>query len=141
MANVPVELAISLPFKLDSNGKVSATADQSKIWINKVRSVIGTSLGERIYRPNFGSEIMESVFDGDFNVISEIESQIEKAFQRHLPLVTLQDVDVKIEQESRRILVDIQFEIPQGGSFVTQFGLATIDGTNPIQEEVSWQSI
>lgn len=134
------ELAIAFPFKIDANGKVAATVDQRKIWEGRVKSVIGTALNSRVYRPNFGCKVVGVIFDGDFNINEEIESAISTAFQLHLPLLALIDVQVQIEQSSRAVLVDVEYEIPQQGSFIAQFGLAAIDGTNPITEEVAWQS-
>lgn len=134
------ELAISLPFKIDANGKVGATVDQAKIWQDRVRTVVGTSLNSRVYRPSFGCKIANSIFDNDYNIESDIEEAISSAFQNHLSLLSLTDVQVNIEQSSRVIIVSIEYDVPQQGSFIAEFGVATIDGTNPLSEEVSWQS-
>lgn len=140
MANAVRELAISLPFKIDANGKIAATADPQTIWRDRVRSVIGTSLGQRVYRPSFGCEATNSIFEAEEDVRNEVEGQVVKAFQSFLPLLALRDVTSRIEQSSLRIIVEISYAIPSGGEFTSQFGIATIDGTNPIVEEVSWQT-
>lgn len=140
MALQPVrELAMVLPFKIDSNGKIAATTDQSKIWQDRVRSVIGTAFGQRVYRPEFGCEAAGASFEPEQDVVNNIQQQIRKSFQKHLQLLSLKNVVVEIEQETRRILVSIEYSVPQGGRLLTQFGIAFIDGTNTIQEEVSWQ--
>ena len=51
------EIAMSLPFSIDPYGKVSSTTDQKKIWADKVRSVLGTALRERVMLPTFGTLI------------------------------------------------------------------------------------
>lgn len=138
MATAARELAISLPFKLDANGKVAATVDPATIWRDRVKSVIGTSLGQRVYRPSFGCEATNSVFDNEDDVLAEVEGQVTTAFQTFLPLLTLRDVSSQLEQESRRIFIEIKYATPTGSEYVQQFGVATIDGTNPIAEEISW---
>lgn len=140
MTQAVTELAMSLPFKVDSTGRIAATADQAKIWRDRVKSVIGTAYGQRVYRPNYGCEIVGSIFDGDFDVINEVEDKVSTAFSRHLPALQLTGVTARIEQESRVVLVDIEYTIPQGSSFAAQFGIATINGTAPIVEEVAWQT-
>jgi phage baseplate assembly protein W len=49
------EKTIALPFSVDPYGKVTVASDQSKIWADRVRSVIGTFLRERVMRPEFGT--------------------------------------------------------------------------------------
>jgi len=134
------ELAISLPFKLDANGKVAATVDSATIWRDRVKSVIGTSLGQRVYRPSFGCEATNSIFDNEEDVLSDVEGQVTTAFQTFLPILSLREVSSQLEQESRRIFIEIRYSTPAGSEYVQQFGVATIDGTNPIAEEIAWQT-
>ena len=44
------EKTLALPFSVDPYGKISVTSEQSKIWADRVRSVIGTTLRERVMR-------------------------------------------------------------------------------------------
>ena len=74
------ERAISLPFSIDSYGGVATTTDQSKIWADKVRSVLGTMLRERVMRPDFGTVIPYSLFNGETSAVDEIRGEVSKAF-------------------------------------------------------------
>lgn len=140
MAITPAfELAISLPFRIDAFGTVAATIDQSKIWQDRVRSVIGTALGERVYQPDFGCNAALTAFDGIEDAISSIETDITVAMQQFLPLLALQSVVVEFDEGTNTISAEVQYSVPNSSSYVVKVGIATIDGTNPIQEEIAWQ--
>lgn len=141
MALTPLsEIAISLPFKVDALGKVGATITQEKIWLDKVRSVIGTSLGQRVYRPGFGCNATLGIFDTEDYVLRTIEEDISTAFANFLPLLVLDAVDVRLNGETQTITVEIQYETPSGSTNAVRLGIATISGNNPISEEFSWQT-
>ena len=141
MALTPLtELAISLPFKIDALGKVGATVTQEKIWIDKVRSVIGTALGQRVFRPSFGCNATLGVFDTEEYVLNTIEEDINRAFSAFLPLLNLESIDVKLDVETETISVEVRYETPSGSPNAVRLGIATINGNNAISEEFSWQT-
>jgi phage baseplate assembly protein W len=141
MATTPLsELAISLPFKVDALGKVGATITQEKIWLDKVRSVIGTSLGQRVYRPSFGCNATLGIFDTEEYVLNTIEEDISRSFASFLPLLVLESVEVSVDAETETLTVEVQYETPSGSSNAVRLGIATINGNNAISEEFSWQT-
>ena len=71
------EKSLSLPFSIDAYGKVSVTSEQSKIWADRVRSVLGTSLRERVMRPTFGTLIPYAIFEGAETAEAEIKAEVE----------------------------------------------------------------
>jgi phage baseplate assembly protein W len=137
--NVVSELAISLPFKIDAFGTVGATNDQSKIWADRARSVIGTALGERVYRPNFGCEAAASIYESEELVLSTIDADIRSAFTTYLALLSIIDVLVSVDEYTRVITAEIRYATPTAAEYLIKVGLATIDGNNTIQEDISWQ--
>jgi phage baseplate assembly protein W len=133
------DLAISLPFKIDAIGKVAATVDQPKIWADRVRSVIGTSLGQRVYRPVFGCNATLSVFDTEDAVLTSIDTDIEAAFNNHLPLLSLLEVATEVSEKTEIITVNIVYQTPSGANYSVRLGIATISGSGPLTEEFAWQ--
>lgn len=133
------ELAIALPFVIDDFGTVNATAEQDKIWADRVRGVIGTALGERVYRPEFGCEAALVSFDNEELVLNTIEDSIRASFQSFLPLLALESVLVSVDEYTRVINVEVVYSTTGGASYLIKVGIATINGTNPISEEISWQ--
>lgn len=139
MALAPVtELAIALPFKIDALGKVAATVDQAKIWADRARSVIGTALGQRVYRPNFGCNATLGVYDSEEYVLETIKDDINVAFQSFLPLLTILEIQTEISPETRILTVDVSYSTPGGVDYQVRLGIATVEANGTVSEEFKW---
>jgi len=130
------ERAISLPFSIDPYGRVSATQLQSKIWSDKVKSVLGTTLRERVMRPNFGTLIPYSLFNSETSAVAEITSEVNSAFVGQLPLLSLQKVNVTSDQYSNVLTVEVIYGLPNSEVVSTVVGLVLVQGAKPIYEEL-----
>lgn len=130
------ERTISLPFTVDAYGLVGSTSDQSKIWTDRVRSVIGTSLRERVLRPEFGTVIPFAMFETMDDAGTEIRAEIEKAFNGQLPLLSLEKVELKIDESSSTISATITYDLPNNETVSTTIGLIGLKGNNPALEEL-----
>ena len=128
--------AISLPFLIDPYGRVASTQSQSKIWSDRVKSVLGTSLRERVMRPNFGTLIPYSLFNSQTEATVEIKTEVEKAFAEQLDLLTLQQTDVTIDMYTNVLNVQVTYGLPNDEVVSTTVGLVLVQGTNPIYEEL-----
>lgn len=131
-----VEKAISLPFKIDSFGVIGTTIDQSKIWADRVRSVLGTSLRERVMRPTLGTLIPYALFNDVDNATYEIKDEVQKAFERQLPLLTLMSVDVKEDAYTNTLTLTISYSLPNKEAITTTIGYISIQGNLPSYEEL-----
>jgi phage baseplate assembly protein W len=130
------EYAIALPFSVDSYGKVSSTKDQSKIWADRVRSVLGTTVRERVIRPNFGTLIPFALFNTETGAVSQVEAEVNKAFAQQLSLLNLQKVNVTVDQYTNVLTVEAIYGLPNNEVVSTVVGLVLVDGANPIYEEL-----
>lgn len=128
--------AISLPFSIDSYGRVSSTEVQSKIWSDRVRSVLGTTLRERVMRPNFGTLIPYSLFNTETNANTEINNEVRRAFSEQLSLLTLQSVVVNSDTYTNTLTVEVVYGLPNDEVVSTLVGLVLIPGANPLYEEL-----
>ena len=105
--------AISLPFRIDGYGRVTATSDPSKIWADRVRSVLMTSFGERVMRPYFGSTVADEVYDILDEVPELVFAAVSQAFSDFLPRLTFNDVVVVQEDEQNGTLsLEISYTLP-----------------------------
>jgi phage baseplate assembly protein W len=130
------EYAISLPFSVDSYGKIASTKDQSKIWADRVRSVLGTTIRERVIRPNFGTLIPFALFNTETGAVSQVEAEVNKAFAQQLALLNLQKVNVTVDQYTNVLTVEAIYGLPNNEVVSTVVGLVLVDGANPIYEEL-----
>lgn len=129
------EVAISLPFSITSFGSIATTSDQKKIWSDRVLSVLGTFLRERVMRPSFGTLIPYALFETGDSAIAEIRSEVQAAFNTQLPLLTLTSTDVTYDSYSNIITVSVLYGLPNQEETTTSIALVYIDGTNPPYEE------
>jgi len=129
------EVAISLPFRVDPYGKISVSSDQQKIWADRVRSVLGTALRERVMQPLFGTEIPYSLFSTQEDAAILIERETQSAFEIQLPLLTLQSVTTTFDEFTGIINVSTVYDLPNNTQVETVVGVAYIQGTNPIYQE------
>lgn len=129
------EVAITLPFQIDAYGKVSSTIEQERIWADRVRSVIGTSLRERVMRPTFGTTIPFALFETSDSAIQEVTNEVNSAFLNFLPTLSVQEVTAAFNEPLNTIDVSITYSLPNDKLVTTTIGVVVIRGTlPPIQE-------
>jgi hypothetical protein len=131
------ELALTLPFSIDSYGKVATTTDQSKIWSDRVRFVIGTNLKERILDPEFGTLVTSAFMQTADDVANMMETEVERAFQSQLELLTFDKVDVSFDEYTGTTNVNIVYGLPNGEITNTVVAVTYISGNNiSVQENL-----
>lgn len=130
------EVAISLPFSIDPYGKVKSSVDQSKIWADRVRSVLGTTIRERVLRPGFGTLIPYALFNTETGAQAQVEMEVQKAFAQQLPLLNLSSVNVTVDQYTNVLTVEAVYGLPNNEVVSTVVGLVLVDGANPMYQEL-----
>jgi phage baseplate assembly protein W len=106
------EAAISLPVSLDSYGRLLISYNSDKIWQDRVLSVLGTNLGERVNRPSFGTTIATSNFQNLSSLEEFITQEIENAFIEFLPLLSLDLVTVTEDTTNGTLEVLVTYQLP-----------------------------
>jgi phage baseplate assembly protein W len=129
------EKTISYPFTFDAQGNVATTTDQSKIWQDRVLAVLGTNLGERVQRLDFGSEIYKKQFETSDVAISEIEKLVAVAFNSQLPLLSLNSVNGVFDSSSGTVTIEVSYMLPNRTLVSTQMStVVIINGNTPPKE-------
>jgi phage baseplate assembly protein W len=128
-------MAISLPFTINSYGKVQTTIDQKKIWADRVYSVIGTLSSERVMRPTFGSDAAKELLSSEEVMITNVENSVRLAFLKFLPTLNLLDISASYDRSSNIINIEIVYSLPNQEIVNEKIGFAQITGNNPIYEE------
>jgi phage baseplate assembly protein W len=132
---IMTEKAISLPFSIDTYGKVAVATDQNKIWQDKVLSVIGTTMRERVMRPRFGSLIAAKTFDNESLAETEVQAEVEYAFNTQLGLLTLNSVTTSYDPYTGNTNVEIIYSLPNSETVSTTVGLVSINGNSTPHQE------
>lgn len=130
-----METAISLPFNISPYGKVQDTTDQAKIWSDRVRATIGTTLRERLMYPDFGTLLATAFMETDEAAEALITTEVERAFTTQLSLLTLQSVDTSFDPYTNTTNINIIYSLPNNEQVDTTVALVSIDTTTPVYEE------
>jgi phage baseplate assembly protein W len=129
------EIAISLPFSLDAYGRITSTESQQKIFSDRVLSVIGTNLKERVMLVEFGTTITSYLYGSIEKAISSIPGEIEQAFAKFLPTLTYSNTTVIYDEQTGTLLLDIIYELPNGETNSTTLEIVAIASKNPPVQE------
>jgi phage baseplate assembly protein W len=131
------EYAISLPFRIDDFGNVQQSTSQSKIWADRVKSVIGTSFGERVMLTGeYGTEIPINFFENMSEISEKISSEVRSAFSINLPTLELVETIVTLEEAIGTVYVEVSYLLPSKEQNAVTIGLATISPSLPFEERL-----
>jgi phage baseplate assembly protein W len=84
-----------------------------------VINIIRTRRGERVFNPDFGSTIYSSLFEPmSSSTRIMLEAQIENALEQHEPRITLQYVNITVNEAMNRYDVTIAYVPVSGGNMV-----------------------
>lgn len=112
--------AIDYPFtyRKSSDGNnistVAYTTDFKQIWQNRILLVLGTRPGERIMRPDFGSNLYTVLFESQSNALSIANSSINDAFAAWLPDLSLKQINPSFDQSTNTLTINILYGLPNG---------------------------
>jgi phage baseplate assembly protein W len=104
--------AISYPFTLDVFGVTKSTESQTKIYSDRLVTLLSTAVGERPMRPTYGTSVANALFETENNLRQAINSAIREAIKRWLPEITVQNVAVKSLDESGAAEVSVTIILP-----------------------------
>lgn len=105
--------AISLPFRFDGYGTIASTSDLSRIWADKVRTVVSTYPGERVMRPTFGARLPDNLFEAIEDTEELVVTDITDAFTEWLPEVTFEGVSIEESDEPNGVVqISVNYTIP-----------------------------
>lgn len=101
----------AFPIQIDDAGGIRMRTGEDDIR-EAVGIVLGTRLGERAMRPEFGSGLQDLVFDpNDANLAGRIEFLARKALERWEPRIALKEVRARPAGE--RMEIDVRYIVRQ----------------------------
>ena len=93
---------ITYPFMDSPKGFfLDLTSTDSKAIKSDLMHLILTRKGERLYNPEFGSDLIKFIFEpNDGRTLSEIKLDIQNTVKRYIPNLNVDDVSVEQSEES-----------------------------------------
>jgi phage baseplate assembly protein W len=77
--------AINYPFTLDLFGKLEAVTTESKIYMDRMLTLLSTPKGQRPWNPDYGTDIASALFENDNDFYTAAKVAITEAMDRWLP--------------------------------------------------------
>ena len=106
---------IAFPFAVDISGRSAASADDDHIR-DMIEQLLFTSPGERVNRPDFGSDLMRLVFSPNSSELATaLQFTLQASLQRYLGDV----IDIRaleVDSEAASFHVSVQYVVRRTGA-------------------------
>jgi uncharacterized protein len=103
----------AFPVQLNVQGSVQLSTDIPNLE-ESIKIILGTKLGERVYRPNFGCRLAELVFEPmNTQTMVLIRLCVEEALEMWEPRIILKDIVTSPDPTTGRVDIDIIY-MPKG---------------------------
>lgn len=104
--------AISFPFTLDPFGVVNSTTDQTKIYQDRVLTLLSTAVGERPMRPTYGTDVARAMFENQSDAKKAVDQAVRTAISTWIPEVEVTAVNVNTFDDSGKVGVEVNVVLP-----------------------------
>jgi phage baseplate assembly protein W len=100
---------IDYPFNLDGRGRTALTGDSNHIR-DMIEQFLFTAPGERVNRPDFGSGLLQMVFEPNSpEVAAALQHTIQAGLQRWLAdLIEVRQLEVTSRESTLQVVVNYQ---------------------------------
>lgn len=106
-------IGVNYPIQRSGDGYFDKTFTTIEHTKSNIINVLSTKQGERIGRPEFGTNLEELLFEPMSEQLeADIRQEIDSAIQRSLPYVNVLGLNVRRNEEKRIAQVEIDFTTP-----------------------------
>lgn len=106
------EVEVDLPFRVDGAGRIAFTSDLAKKTRNHILMVVGTNVGERVMRGDYGTQLFEHVFDPISTVNSDLMAQdIHDSIADNCPEASVTGIDIDTDPVDGVVQIDVRFAL------------------------------
>ena len=94
-------------FKLNNNDKDAIRADLLHLLL--------TNKGERLYLPDFGSDLRKYIFEPNDNITHEdIRNNLNETIKRYIPNLVVNDISFRNDEIQELIIVELKYTVTDG---------------------------
>ena len=104
--------AISYPFTFDPFGVVFTTEDQTKIYQDRILTLLSTAVGERPMRPTYGTNVAKAMFENQTDAATAIDAAIRSAIEIWIPEVNVETIKVSSFDPNGAVGVEVNVSLP-----------------------------
>lgn len=128
-----VAIGVMLPFgKPKGLFQLSYTTEQQAV--SNLKSLLLTRKGERLFQPNFGSDVYSLMFE---NIDSDLSSQLDESLrvdiEYWLPYIIIDDINIEVIEDRNYVRIELSFRVTEQGAnqqiilFIDNAGTTTIE--------------
>lgn len=101
---------VSFPMKTNVQGSFQLSSHIASLE-ESIRIILGTNLGERVYRPNFGSRLSEVMFEPmNTQVLMLIRLYVKEAIEKWEPRLVLKEVITEPNPSTGSVSINIIYQ-------------------------------
>ena len=108
-----MSVAINYPFIIDVDGVVKKTTSTSKIYLDRIITLLSTNIGQRPFYPDYGVDWSTSFFENENVASLAIPNAIRLAVARWIPEVSIEEIKLPALTDGVQA-VNISVRLPSG---------------------------
>ena len=98
--------AISFPYTMDVFGNTTATTDITKIYLDRLLTLLSTNIGQRPILQDYGTDLMRALFENENNLENAVNQAVKEAVSRWIPQMSIEKITVgTVDQEGHADVV------------------------------------
>lgn len=107
---------IDFPFKDSSNGYYFKLNNNDKDAIRAdLLHLLLTNKGERLYLPDFGSDLRKYIFEPNDNITHEdIRNNLNETIKRYIPNLVVNEISFRNDEIQELIIVELKYTVTDG---------------------------
>jgi|TARA_B100000035_G_scaffold157660_1_gene134352 phage baseplate assembly protein W len=126
-----VYIGLKLPLDHSRNGffdRTKTSVEQSKY---NIRNLLLTKKGERLGNPQFGSDLINVLFEQEDDVESKVEESIRSSVSQFLPFVNIVKLDINFSETNKSLVgIELHFSLNTDLSNVEKLTIDTKSYSN-----------
>ncbi len=130
-----MERAIILPFSVDATGSIFSSNNQAQIWQSRVTAAVLTEVGERVFRPEYGGNVKDALFQSNADAVNIATASIREVFTQNLKSLVLNNVSVSIDQQEGVLSLTIDYTLPNKEKVQTYLKTGVLNRSGDIIQE------
>jgi phage baseplate assembly protein W len=111
-----VAVGIKLPFG-KPNGLFSQSYTTEEQAVSNLKNLLLTRKGERVFQPEFGSNVYSLLFENiDINIESKMADILTEDINFWLPYIVIDNIDVDSNQDRNSVRIELRFRVTEQGA-------------------------
>ena len=119
--------AISYPYTLDANGTVVSAGTTTKLYLDRVVTLLSTNVGQRPMMPEYGTDWSTTLFENENNYRRAIPIAISNAIRTWLPDLSVEKVEISGDEYSGVVYVNLSLKLPNNTIATLKINTATFN--------------